>query len=115
MCSSDLVATRLGQPAINLLPRALLGEMALPDNTATVGARTEHVHLTKANGKSGGLAGAIQWIEHLGDQNHLHVTLDGAEIVTLADPDSGLAVGDAVAIELARPLFFAANGQRIAG
>ncbi len=53
------------------------------------------------------------WIEHLGDQNHLHVKVGDAELVTLADPDSGLSVGDRVAVELARPLFFDEAGHRI--
>lgn len=112
--ASSYVATRLGQPAINLLPRALLGEMAMPAGAATVGARTEHVRLSKGGGP-GAVMGSISWVEHLGDQNHLHVRLGDADIVTLADPDSGLDVGDMVAIELARPLFFGADGTRIAG
>ena len=33
--------------------------------------------------------------------------------VTLADPESGLSVGDRVSVELARPLFFDDAGQRI--
>lgn len=109
---STYVATRLGQPAINLLPRALVGEVPAPSAAVTVGARTEHVRLKKANGGRG-LTGAIKWIEHLGDQNHLHLSLGEAEIVTLADPDSGLDVGDEVAIELTRPLFFGADGRRV--
>lgn len=113
--ANTYVATRLGQPAINLLPRALLGEMRMPSGVATVGARTEHVRLTKASGTSQGVSGAIRWVEHLGDQNHLHVSLDGTDIVTLADPDSGLEVGDLVIIELAKPLFFGADGMRITG
>jgi multiple sugar transport system ATP-binding protein len=112
---STYVATRLGQPAINLLPRALLGEMALPPGAATIGARTEHVRLAKSAGASGAVMGSIKWVEHLGDQNHLHVTLGNTDIVTLADPDSGLDVGDTVSIELSRPLYFGADGTRIAG
>ncbi|MCO4055902.1 MAG: ABC transporter ATP-binding protein [Bosea sp.] len=113
--ASTYVATRLGQPAINLLPRALLGDMVMPRHTAIIGARTEHVRLSKADATRRGVSGSIKWVEHLGDQNHLHVTLGEADIVTLADPDSGLDVGDQVSIELARPLFFGADGQRIAG
>jgi multiple sugar transport system ATP-binding protein len=110
---SSYVATRLGQPGINLLPRAALGEIAAPPGAETIGARTEHVRLAKEQG--GGLRGSIRRIEHLGDQNHLHVSVGGAEIVTLADPDSGLTVGDDVSVDLVRPLYFAADGRRIAG
>jgi multiple sugar transport system ATP-binding protein len=111
--ASTYVATRLGQPNINLLPRRLLGDMAAPAEAEVVGARTEHVRLSKAGGAAQGVSGSIKWIEHLGDQNHLHVALGDAEIVTLADPDSGLGVGDRVSIELARPLFFGADGRRV--
>ncbi|MBV8566768.1 MAG: TOBE domain-containing protein, partial [Methylobacteriaceae bacterium] len=57
--------------------------------------------------------GRVTWIERLGDQNHLHVAIEDQEVVTLADPDSDLAVGDDVGVRLVRPLFFDADGVRI--
>jgi multiple sugar transport system ATP-binding protein len=51
----------------------------------------------------------------LGDQDHLHVALGERDFVTLSDADSGLSVGDSVAIEVTRPLFFDAAGRRVAG
>ena len=54
----------------------------------------------------------MTWIEHLGDQNHLHVRIDGHEVVTLADPDADLSVGDDVGVSFVKPLFFDANGDR---
>src|SRR5437667_6311467 len=67
------VATRLGNPAINLVPRELYPTLAAPPGTTTIGVRTEHVRIRK--GANGGGAGRVKWIEHLGDQNHLHVTI----------------------------------------
>ena len=55
----------------------------------------------------------MTWIEHLGDQNHLHVSLGAHELVTLGDPDSGLSVGDRVEVEFERPLFFDKEGARV--
>jgi multiple sugar transport system ATP-binding protein len=107
------VATRLGTPGINLVPRALLPDLAAPHLAATIGARTEHVRIRKS--ASGHAIGTVAWIEHLGDQNHLHVALDGErELVTLGDPDAGLAVGDRVAVEFIKPLFFGEDGMRVA-
>jgi multiple sugar transport system ATP-binding protein len=107
------VAARLGQPGINLVPRALFPQVAAPGSTATIGARTEHLRITKtANGEA---HGRVAWIEHLGDRNHLHLRVGESEIVTLADPDAPLNVGDDVAIEMVRPLYFDAGGNRIAG
>jgi len=108
--ASTYVATRLGSPAINLLPRGLFPDLALPDGVATLGMRTEHVKLRKS---TNGRGGQVTWIEHLGDQNHLHVEFGGHKCVTLVDPDAALAIGDRVEFELLRPLLFDAAGERV--
>ncbi len=105
------VATRLGQPAINLIPAGLIPAGAVPAGSATVGARTEHLRIAKA--ANGSAQGKVDWIEHLGDQNHLHVTVGSHKIVTLADPEAGLASGDMVSLALVDPLYFDAAGNRI--
>jgi multiple sugar transport system ATP-binding protein len=105
------VATRLGSPAINLLPRRLYPGIEAPAAVATIGVRTEHLRIRKS--ANGGAAGRVKWIEHLGDQNHLHVTIGDTEVVTLCDRNASLAVGDTVDVELTRPLFFAADGERV--
>jgi multiple sugar transport system ATP-binding protein len=107
------VAARLGQPAINLVPPSLFPGIAVPPATAIVGARTEHLRISKA--VNGSALGKVTWIEHLGDHNHLHVRVADSEVVTLVDPDAGLAVGDGVAIAFNRPLFFDREGNRIHG
>ncbi|HET9045908.1 MAG TPA: TOBE domain-containing protein, partial [Casimicrobiaceae bacterium] len=108
---STYVATRLGTPAINLVPRRLCPDVQAPADAATIGVRTEHVRIRKS--VNGSAIGRVKWIEHLGDQNHLHVTIADTDVVTLCDRDAGLAVGDAVDIQLTAPLFFSANGERV--
>jgi multiple sugar transport system ATP-binding protein len=105
------VATRLGTPTMNLLPRALFPAIAGPAAATTVGVRTEHLRISRA--RNGEATGTVTWIEHLGDHDHLHLQLGAADVVSLADPDSGLVVGDYVVVDLDQPLFFAADGQRI--
>jgi multiple sugar transport system ATP-binding protein len=105
------VASRLGSPGINLMPRALFPDYGAPAQAQTIGVRTEHVRIRKSAGAM--KAGKVTWIEHLGDQNHLHVALADEELVTLGDPDEGLNVGDLVSIELTNPLFFDHNGMRV--
>jgi multiple sugar transport system ATP-binding protein len=107
------VATRLGQPAINLIPAGLIPSGGLPAGSQTVGARTEHLRIAKA--ANGSALGKVEWIEHLGDQNHLHVSIGERRIVTLADPEAGLAAGDAVSLALLDPLYFDAAGNRVGG
>jgi multiple sugar transport system ATP-binding protein len=124
------VATRLGSPGVNLVPRALFPDVRAPEAAVTIGVRTEHVRIRK--GKNGSTSGRVRWIEHLGDQSHLHVRVsnaapsalrpsvgeavglpDSADVVTLVDPDADLSVGDEVHIEMLAPLFFDARGDRV--
>ncbi|WP_095200915.1 ABC transporter ATP-binding protein [Mesorhizobium carmichaelinearum] len=105
------VAARLGQPAINLLPTGLLPDAGAPAGTRTIGARTEHLAIEKA--RNGHADGVVDWVEHLGDQNHLHVTVGPKKLVTLTDPDTDLAQGDKVVIRYRSPLYFGADGQRL--
>ena len=107
------VATRLGQPAINLIPAGIVPNGTLPAGAKTVGARTEHFRIAKA--ANGEAIGKVDWIEHLGDQNHLHVSVGGHKIITLVDPSAGLERGDGVSLALADPLYFDAAGNRIRG
>jgi multiple sugar transport system ATP-binding protein len=55
----------------------------------------------------------VHRVEHLGDQNHVHIDYQGHDLVTLADPHQPLAAGQEVGLELVDPLYFDASGQRI--
>jgi multiple sugar transport system ATP-binding protein len=103
------VATRLGQPHINLVPRKLFPNSAMPAQVETIGARTENLQIRRQSAARG----RIERIEHLGDQNHLHIDLDGHKLITLVQPDAGLDTGDMVDLELHNPLFFGHDGDRI--
>lgn len=105
------VAARLGQPQMNILPAGLI-ECPMPQGTVVIGARTEHLRIKGA--RNGEANGRIGWVEHLGDQNHLHVELGGRKIVSLTEPGSGFRAGDEVKVELNAPLFFDQTGARIA-
>lgn len=108
------VATRLGMPSINLLPAGAFPGQPMPHQTVTVGARTEHVVVAKGtNGSAIQQAARVEWIEHLGDQNHLHLVIGEHKLVTLVDPDMNLSVGDELQVGLRAPLFFRADGERI--
>ena len=110
--SSRYVAGRLGTPQINFLPATLLPEIAMPAGTDTVGIRTEHLHIAAANG--GSIVGRVRRVEHLGDQNHVYLEYRGETLVTLADAHQPLEAGQDVELQLVRPLYFDAAGQRIA-
>ena len=109
--SSSYVASRLGTPQINFLPARLLSEIALPPGTETIGIRTEHLHIAARNG--GRLIGRVHRVEHLGEQNHVHLDYKGQTLVTLADADQPLQAGQEVELRLTHPLYFDGEGQRI--
>ena len=101
------VAGRLGIPRLNILPASVFG--GAPSGAKTIGLRPEHI--LQGAGKSS----SVTRVERLGDQTRLHLNLDGHAIVTLTDVHTTLEPGDSVAIEPRNPLFFDADGARIAG
>ncbi len=105
------VASRLGTPQINFLPARLIPGVPTPTGTETVGVRTEHLRIAARNG--GGLIGRIHRVEHLGEQNHVHLEYKGEMLVTLADPHRPLDAGQDVELHLLHPLYFDAAGRRI--
>ena len=113
---SSTVAARLGSPRINLLPRALLGDLPAPAQAITVGVRAEHVrlHAGAANGRH--RSAHVKRIERLSDQHLVHVGLTDSEqeLITAAPADASFDPGDAVGVELLQPLWFDAAGRRIA-
>jgi multiple sugar transport system ATP-binding protein len=102
---SIYVAGRLGSPRINILPADLFG--SAPDGTAHIGMRPEHIR------QGDGLDAEVQRVEHLGDQNRLHLVLKGHAITTIADPTTDYEPGAHIKIAPHNPLYFDADGNRI--
>ncbi|WP_415402206.1 ABC transporter ATP-binding protein [Tateyamaria sp. SN3-11] len=103
--NSLYVASRLGLPRINVLPADIFGGM--PPGTTQIGLRPEHI--TQGDGQEA----EVQRVEHLGDQNRLHLTLKGHPITTIADPTVDYAPGTMLKIAPKNPLCFDAHGNRI--
>ncbi len=108
--STSYVAARLGTPPINLLPIAALPANGAPAGATTVGVRTEHIELTPdAEGPA-----EITRVEHLGSESHLHLTMNGHRLVTLAAPERAWRAGARARVELNQPLYFDAAGKSLA-
>jgi multiple sugar transport system ATP-binding protein len=108
---SAYVASRLGMPAINLIPAELVASASQPPQARTVGLRTEHIRIFSTDRP--GPRAQVHRIEHLGDQNHVHLRLVTHSLVTLADPAQDLKAGDEVSLEFTAPLYFDQAGNRI--
>jgi multiple sugar transport system ATP-binding protein len=95
----------LGQPRINVLPADVFG--VAPNGATQIGMRPEHI----VQGQ--GLEAQVQRVEHLGDQNRLHLVLQGHPIITIADPSTTYEPGATLKIAPKNPLCFDAAGIRI--
>ncbi|WP_077037060.1 ABC transporter ATP-binding protein [Pelomonas sp. KK5] len=111
--ASAHVAARLGSPRINLLDRALMPALQAPPQAATLGIRAEHLRLHRSTGSVNNAK--VKRTERLSDQHLVHVALDGSaqELVVAAPGHESYAPEEAVSLELLRPLWFGADGQRI--
>lgn len=102
---SVYVASRLGQPRINVLPADLFP--GAPPGAAQIGLRPEHI----AQGQ--GEDSSVRRVEHLGDQTRLHLSFRGHDLVTVTDAHTTLKTGDVVKIQPDKPLYFDAAGARL--
>ena len=82
------VASRLGTPAINLLPASLIPDAAdarpAPRRSASAPNTCKIAQYSQTGTVNGGaIIGRVHRIEHLGDQNHVHLEYRGQMLVTL--------------------------------
>ena len=115
--STSQVAARLGAPRINLFARAVVPDVPAPPETATVGVRAEHLRLHRRTDDRAHRAARVRRIERLSDLHLVHVAPEGSEQEWIVSAPGGETYepGDAVRVELLRPLWFDAAGQRIGG
>ena len=91
---------RAGQPACRGAPRPA-GDQSVAGRPAAGWRRARrhqddrrpHRASDDRQGANGHADGTVDWIEHLGDQNHLHVTVGDHKLVTLTDPDIAIWPG----------------------
>jgi multiple sugar transport system ATP-binding protein len=108
------VASRLGSPRINLLPRSALPGMPMPEQVHTLGLRAEHMRLHTQSG--GGCAQVrVKRIERLSDQYLVHLGLAGTEhdVIAAVPPGQAIEFGQTLQLEVRQSLWFDAAGQRI--
>jgi multiple sugar transport system ATP-binding protein len=90
---SSYVASRLGSPRINLIPRSVLAHTHAPPHAVSAGLRAES----------------------LSDQRLAHVALNDTshEIITIVPPEASWSPGDVVQLQVRQAMWFDAQGQRI--
>ena len=108
--NSIYVATRLGQPRINIVPAALFGGANIPEGATQLGLRPEHIAITTGSASH---SASVKRIERLGDQTRLHLQAQGHDLVSLAEAHTSLQPGAAIRISFNAALYFDAAGNRV--
>lgn len=127
--ANEFVATFIGAPRINLIPRPATANAApahralwdalasnAPSDAQSVGLRPEHLHLSP-DGQ--GVAASVVLAEHLGDSSIIHLRVDGIPNLLNAKvgpQHSRLDTGQSVRLMLDAPwaLLFGADGRLLA-
>ena len=112
---SSYVASRLGAPRINLLPRAALAALTAPEGAATIGIRSEHLTLSSGPANATEPLARVLRVERLSDQHLVHVQVSGTdqELISATPAGTGLEPGATVKLHVRRALWFDGAGQRI--
>ena len=90
----------------------LLSHVTVSGHT-TLGAGSVVHPFAALGGAPQAAAGRVRRVEHLGDQTRLHLSVNGIDLVTLAEPHTGVQPGEEVAVAPVAPLFFDAEGRRL--
>jgi multiple sugar transport system ATP-binding protein len=109
------VASRLGSPRLNLLPRAALHQLNVPAEVVTIGIRAEHIQLVpESTVLTDPLVATVKRVEQLGDQHLLHVALKDTEhhLIVLMVPGAVSTIGSVVSLNIVESLWFDKDGQR---
>jgi multiple sugar transport system ATP-binding protein len=111
------VAGFIGSPAMNLVPAPLVGAGGAG---MIAGFRPEHVALGNGHrlGECLECRARVEVVEYLGDEQLVHLALDGASIASKVGVDAEVQHGQDVEISIPREklhLFDAETGERVAG
>ncbi|MFI5261226.1 MAG: ABC transporter ATP-binding protein, partial [Candidatus Limnocylindrales bacterium] len=131
--NNRFVAGFIGSPAMNFIDAAVGGgtdggatlradglEMVMPERLRAVagsgdvivGIRPEHLSLASVEGPSGSIRGTADVVEYLGNEQLLHITSGGKELVAMVDSAHKVTPGDTVTLHtpLDKVHLFAADG-----
>jgi len=114
--NSVAVASRLGSPRINLIPRSALPQLMLPPTVTMLGVRAEHVQILAQDADAASYPSArILRIEQLSDQYLVHLRLldGGHDLIVAAPPGQVAEPGTDVHFTIVQSLWFDGNGQRV--
>ncbi len=114
--SSINVASRLGSPRINLVPRSAFGELSAPSQTKTVGIRAENIRLFAKYVDGSSLTQCqVKRVERLSDQHLVHLSLVGGkhDVIAAIKPGDTYEPGQVLGLEMTQSLWFDDRGLRI--
>jgi multiple sugar transport system ATP-binding protein len=108
------VASRLGSTRINLVPRALLSTLKMPEIVSTVGIRAEDIDINR-DLSTGDMVALVSRVERLSDQCLVHMRVSGSEHDLIASVNASQFehLGERVAVCIKNSHWFDSQGQRV--
>jgi multiple sugar transport system ATP-binding protein len=82
------------------LPGQYQEALAAASNKVIVGFRPEHLELGELSGIVATIQGTADVVEYLGNEELLHVSVEGTEIVAIVDSSHRVRPGDVVTLKL---------------
>ncbi len=85
------------------LPESYRRSVAAAGNAVIAGFRPEHLDLGEVSGSFGTVKGTADVVEYLGNEELLHVSVDGDDIVAIVDSSYRVRPGDVVSLKVPLP------------
>ncbi|HEX5826448.1 MAG TPA: TOBE domain-containing protein, partial [Candidatus Limnocylindrales bacterium] len=93
--------TKLAKGGISFeIPEQYRSAVAGSGTTVVAGFRPEHLELGEVAGPVGTVEGVADVVEYLGNEELLHVTVDGADIVAIVDSSHRVRPGDVISLKI---------------
>jgi multiple sugar transport system ATP-binding protein len=111
---TKFVASFIGTPSMNFIPRPVIPDLVAPAGAHTVGVRPEATALGDPGGSIRLIKGKVTLIEPLGSLSHVHVS--GPEVTVVVECKSAAPALDAEVTVSANPndlFFFDDQGKRL--
>jgi multiple sugar transport system ATP-binding protein len=115
--ANRFVAGFIGSPAMNFIDATVRGsgglatlisdgvDMAVPGTyplrdaqSVVIGMRPEHLELVEPTGLHGAIHGSADVVEYLGNEELIHVTSGGHDLIALVDSSYHVKAGDAITL-----------------
>jgi multiple sugar transport system ATP-binding protein len=112
--ANTFVAKFIGSPSMNMLPSSVIG---VGGHGQRAGFRPEHVHLGSNPNGAVTFTATVEVAEYLGDQQLVHLTLEGQDVIAMLPVEPRLEMGSqkTFSVPLAKVILFDEESTQAVG